>query len=311
MSTQASGPRAAYVWMDGELVAWEDANIHVMSHVIHYGSGVFEGARVYAHPRGPAMFRMRDHVRRLFESAKMMRMEIGYTPDQVMTAIRETVKANKFGSCYVRPLAYRGVGRAGVNPLHNPTKLFIAVWDWGKYLGEDALISGVDVCVSSYRRMAPDTHLPMGKVSGNYVNSSYAKMEAVTLGFVEAIMLDVHGNISEGTGENVFLVRDGTLYTPPFGASVLGGITRATVMALAADLGISCEEAILPREMLYVCDEAFFSGTAAEITPIRSVDRIAVGGGRRGPVTERLQKALFDLLEGRAEDRHEWLEFIE
>lgn len=310
MSTQASGPKAAFVWMDGQLVAWDDAKIHVMSHVIHYGSGVFEGARVYAHPRGSAMFRMRDHVLRLFQSAKMMRMAIGYTPEQVLAAIRETVKANKFLSCYVRPLAYRGVGRAGVNPLNNPTNLFIAVWEWGKYLGEDALTQGVDVCVSSFRRMAPSTHLPMGKVSGNYVNSSFAKMEAVSLGFVEAIMLDVQGNISEGSGENVFVVRNGVLHTPPFGASVLGGITRDCVLKLAADLAIPCQESVLPREMLYVCDEAFFTGTAAEITPIRSVDRIPVGSGRRGPVTERLQQGLFDLLEGRAEDRHEWLEFL-
>jgi branched-chain amino acid aminotransferase len=310
MSTQSTGPKASYVWMDGELVAWEDAKIHVMSHVIHYGSGVFEGARVYAHPKGSAMFRMRDHVTRLFQSAKMLRMEIAFSPEQVMDAIRETVGVNKLKACYVRPLAYRGTGRAGVNPLNNPTRLFIAVWEWGKYLGEGALTDGVDVCVSSYRRMAPDTHLAMGKITGNYVNSSLAKMEAVLLGFAEAVMLDSHGNLSEGTGENLFVVRNGTIYTPPFGASILGGITRDCVFRLAPDLGLRLEEAVLPREMLYSADEAFFSGTAAEITPIRTVDRIAVGNAKRGPVTERLQRALFDILEGRAEDRHEWLEFL-
>ena len=310
MSKAAQGPRAELVWMDGEMVAWDDAKIHVMSHVIHYGSGAFEGARVYEHPKGPAMLRMKEHVRRLVESSKMLRMELKWSEDEIREAIRETVKVNKLKSCYVRPMAYRGVGPAGVNPLRNPVHLFIAVWEWGKYLGEEALTEGVDVCVSNYRRMAPDTHLPMGKIAGNYVNSQFAKMEAVLGGFVEAILLDHAGNLSEGSGENLFLVRDGKLYTPGFGSSILGGITRHSVVQLAKEAGIEVIEQSLPREFLYVADEAFFCGTAAEITPIRSVDRMQVGKGGRGPMTEQLQKSFFDVIEGRADDRFEWLEFI-
>ena len=310
MNAAATGPRADFVWMDGKLVAWENANIHVMSHVIHYGSGAFEGARVYKHPKGPAMFRMRDHTRRLIESAKMLRMEIPYTADEIDAAIRETVKANKLESCYVRPLVYRGLGRAGVNPLDNEVNMFIAVWPWGKYLGEAALTEGVDVCVSSFRRMAPDTHLPMGKIVGNYVNSQFAKMEAVLGGFAEGILLDNTGNLSEGSGENLFVVRDNRIYTPMYGNTVLGGITRNCVIVLARELGYEVVEQTIPREFLYIADEAFFSGTAAEVTPIRSVDRLPVGKGTRGPITERIQAAYFDILEGRADDRHEWLEFL-
>ena len=310
MSTPPKIPRADFVWMDGELVPWDDAKIHVTSHVIHYGTGAFEGCRVYAHPKGPAMFRMRDHVRRLFESSKMLRMELPYSQQQVLDAIRHTVKSNKLASCYVRPLVYRGSGPMGVNPLRNPVKMFIAVWDWGKYLGDDALTQGVDVCVSSYQRMAPNTHLPMGKISGNYVNSQFAKMEALLNGFVEAILLDDQRNISEGSGENVFLVRDGRVLTPPFTSSILGGITRDCVVKLCGEMGIEVVQQAIPREMLYVADEVFFSGTAAEVTPIRSVDRMKVGNGGRGPITERIQRAFFDVVEGKSEDRFEWLEFI-
>lgn len=310
MNAAVTGPRADFVWMDGELVAWDDAKIHVMSHVIHYGSGAFEGARVYKHPKGPAMFRMRDHTRRLLESSKMLRMQVPYTADQIDAAIRETVKANKLESCYVRPLVYRGLGRAGVNPLDNAVNMFIAVWPWGKYLGEAALTEGVDVCVSSFRRMAPDTHLPMGKIAGNYVNSQFAKMEAVLGGFAEGILLDNTGNLSEGSGENLFVVRDNRIYTPMYGNTVLGGITRNCVTVLARELGFEVVEQAIPREFLYIADEAFFSGTAAEVTPIRSVDRMPVGKGTRGPITEKIQAAFFDILEGRADDRHEWLEFL-
>lgn len=311
MNAAAKGPRAEYVWMDGEIVPWDEAKIHVTAHVIHYGSAVFEGARVYAHPRGAAMFRMRAHVRRLFESAKMLRMEIPYTQEAVLAAIRATVNANDLVDCYVRPLVYRGVGRMGVNPLENPTRVFVAAWKWGKYLGEEALTEGVDVCVSSYRRMAPNTHLPMGKIVGNYVNSQLAKMEAVQSGFAEAIMLDHTNQVSEGSGENVFMVRDGKIFTPSIGSSILAGITRDAVIKLAADLGMDVRERPIAREMLYIADELFFTGTAAEITPIRSVDRLSVGSGKRGPVTERLQKAFFDIIAGEAEDRHEWLEFVQ
>jgi branched-chain amino acid aminotransferase len=304
------GPRADFVWMNGELVAWDDAKIHVLSHVIHYGSGVFEGCRVYETPKGPAMLRMGDHTRRLIHSAKMLRMESPYSFDELMQGIRDTVHANKLKSCYVRPVIYRGLGPAGVNPLGCSVDAFIAVWPWGKYLGEEALNEGVDVCISSFRRMSPDTHLPMGKVAGNYVNSQYAKMEAVLNGFAEGILLDASGNISEGSGENLFVVRDGQIFTPGFGNSILGGITRDCVMKLAAEQGIEIVVQPIPREMLYVADEAFFTGTAAEVTPIRSVDRLPVGGGSRGPVTESLQKAYFDIIEGRVEDRFGWLEII-
>ena len=310
MNAAAKGPRADYVWMDGEMVPWDDAKIHVLSHVIHYGSGVFEGGRVYKHPKGPAMFRMRDHVRRLIESAKMLRMEIAWDADQIYEAIRETIQKNGLEECYVRPVVYRGVGPAGVNPLGNPVNMFIAVWPWGKYLGDEALNDGVDVCVSSFRRMAPDTHLPMGKVSGNYVNSQYAKMEAILGGFAEGILLDTAGNLSEGSGENLFVIRDERIYTPQYGNTVLGGITRNCAMVLAQELGYEVVEQSIPREFLYVADEAFFTGSAAEVTPIRSVDRLPVGKGTRGPITEKIQSAFFDIIEGRAEDRYEWLEFV-
>ena len=310
MTKVQQGPRADFIWMNGEMVAWDEAKIHVLSHVIHYGSGVFEGCRVYETPKGPAMLRMGDHTRRLIHSAKMLRMESPYSFDELMQAIRDTVHANKLKSCYVRPVIYRGLGPAGVNPLDNKVDAFIAVWPWGKYLGEEALNEGVDVCISSFRRMSPDTHLPMGKVAGNYVNSQYAKMEAVLNGFAEGILLDASGNISEGSGENLFVVRDDTIYTPGFGNSILGGITRDCILKLAAEKGIEVNVQPIPREMLYVADEAFFTGTAAEVTPIRTVDRMPVGEGRRGPVTESLQKAYFDIIEGRVEDRFGWLEII-
>ena len=310
MSKVGQGPKADFVWMNGELVPWDEANIHVLSHVIHYGSGVFEGCRVYETPKGPAMLRMDDHTRRLIGSARMLRMECQYSHAEIMQAIRDTVHANKLKSCYVRPVIYRGLGPAGVNPLDNAVDMFIAVWSWGKYLGDEALNEGVDVCISSFRRMSPDTHLPMGKIAGNYVNSQFAKMEAVLNGFAEGILLDSTGNISEGSGENLFVVRDGRVLTPGFGSSVLGGITRDCVMQLAREQGIEVVEQTIPREMLYIADEAFFTGTAAEVTPIRSVDHIAVGKGRRGPITEALQKAYFDIIEGRVEDRFGWLELI-
>jgi branched-chain amino acid aminotransferase len=310
MSNAPKGPRADYIWMNGEMVPWDDAKIHVLSHVVHYGSGVFEGCRVYETPAGPAMLRMGDHTRRLLQSAKMLRMESPFSFEELMQAIRDTVHENGLRSCYVRPVIYRGLGPAGVNPLQNSVDVFIAVWPWGKYLGEEALNEGVDVCISSFRRMSPDTHLPMGKVIGNYVNSQYAKMEAVLNGFAEGILLDATGNISEGSGENLFIVHGGRIYTPGFGSSILGGITRDCVMRLAAEQGIEVVEQTVPREMLYIADEVFFTGTAAEVTPIRSVDRLPVGKGSRGPVTESLQKAYFDIIEGRVEDRFGWLEII-
>ena len=265
--------------MKGTLVPWDDARIHIGSHVLHYGSAVFEGIRCYKTPKGSAVFRLDAHTERLFGSAKIYWMDLGYTPEQVNEAILETIRANRKDACYIRPIAYRGVGELGVNPLSSPVELAIMVWDWGKYLGQEALDEGVDVCVSSWSRMAPNTLPAMAKSAGNYLNSQLIKMEAVRGGFAEGIALDAAGYVSEGSGENLFAVVKGRLVTPPLVSSVLPGITRDSVMALARKLGVTIEEKALPREMLYLADELFFTGTAAEITPIRSVDRQT--GGRR------------------------------
>ncbi len=296
--------------MNGKLVAWDDARIHIGSHVIHYGSAVFEGVRCYKTPKGSAVFRLDAHTERLFNSAKIYWMELGYTPEQVNDAILETIRANRMDACYIRPIAYRGFGELGVNPLASPVELAIMVWDWGKYLGQQALEQGVDVCVSSWTRMAPNTLPAMAKSAGNYLNSQLIKVEAVKGGFAEGIALDAAGYVSEGSGENLFAVVKGRLVTPPLVSSVLPGITRDSVMALAQKLGIAVEEKALPREMLYLADELFFTGTAAEITPIRSVDRQTVGSGARGPVTAALQRAFFDVIECRAADEHGWLTFV-
>ena len=296
--------------MNGKLVPWDDARIHIGSHVIHYGSAVFEGIRCYKTPKGSAVFRLDAHTERLFNSAKIYWMELAYTPDQVNAAILETIRANKLEACYIRPVVYRGAGQLGVNPLGSPVELSIMVWDWGKYLGKEALEEGVDVCVSSWTRMAPNTLPAMAKSAGNYLNSQLIKVEAVKGGFAEGIALDAAGYVSEGSGENLFAVVKGRLVTPPLVSSVLPGITRDTVITLARRLGIAVEEKALPREMLYLADELFFTGTAAEVTPIRSVDRHAVGAGRRGPVTATLQKAFFDVIECRQEDEHAWLTFV-
>jgi len=296
--------------MSGKLVPWDDARIHIGSHVIHYGSAVFEGIRCYKTPKGPAVFRLDAHTERLFNSAKIYWMELPWTRDEVDRAILDTIGANKLEACYIRPVAYRGAGQLGVNPLGSPVELSILVWDWGKYLGHEALEQGVDVCVSSWTRMAPNTLPAMAKSAGNYLNSQLIKVEAVKGGFVEGIALDSQGYVSEGSGENLFVVSKGHLITPPLVSSVLPGITRDSVLALARRLGIPVEEKALPREMLYLADELFFTGTAAEITPIRSVDRREVGGGSRGPITAALQKAFFDVIECKAGDEHGWLTFV-
>jgi len=303
-------PRSDFIWMNGKLVAWDDARIHIGSHVIHYGSAVFEGVRCYKTPRGSAVFRLDAHTERLFNSAKIYWMPLGYTPAQLNEAILETIRANKLEACYVRPVVYRGAGSLGVNPLEAPVEVAIMVWDWGKYLGQEALEQGVDVCVSSWTRMAPNTLPAMAKSAGNYLNSQLIKVEAVKGGFAEGIALDAAGYVSEGSGENLFAVVKGRLVTPPLVSSVLPGITRDSVLTLAGRLGIAVEEKALPREMLYLADELFFTGTAAEITPIRSVDRQTVGAGKRGPVTAALQQAFFDVIECRSEDEHGWLTFV-
>jgi branched-chain amino acid aminotransferase len=295
------------VWMNGALVDWSQANIHVASHVIHYGSAVFEGARCYKTPAGSAFFRLEAHMRRLYDSAKIYRMDYPLGLDQITQAVVDTVRANDLDACYIRPVIYRGYKELGVNPLNCPVDAVILVWEWGAYLGPEALESGADVCVSSWSRAAPNTFPAMAKSAANYANSQLIKMEALVNGFSEAIALDSFGKVSEGSGQNLFLVRDGVLYTPPLATCGLAGITRDSVITLAGDLGIEVREQDIPREALYVADELFFTGTAAEVTPIRSVDRVEIGSGRRGPLTARLQQAFFDYVNGAVPDTHGWL----
>jgi len=303
-------PKSDLIWMNGKLVPWDDAKIHVGSHVVHYASAVFEGLRCYATPEGPAIFRLDAHTERLYNSAKIYRMDVPYATDAFQRAQIDTVAANKKDACYIRPIIYRGYGQLGVNPFPCPVDVAIMVWDWGRYLGKEALETGVDVCVSSWARIAPNTLPAMAKTAANYMNSQLIKMEAIKAGYVEGIALDSEGYISEGSGENLFLVKNGTLLTPPLVSSVLPGITRDTVIQLARRLRIPIEEARLPREMLYISDEVFMTGTAAEITPVRSVDKITVGKGARGPVTEALQKAFFDVIECRVPDDFGWLTYV-
>ncbi len=298
------------VWMNGRLVEWSDAKIHVASHVVHYGTGVFEGARCYATPKGSACFRLDAHMRRLQRSAKIYRMEYPLDLAGWQQAVLDTIRVNDLKACYIRPIVYRGYAALGVNPFPNPVDAAILLWDWGTYLGKDALELGVDVKVSSWSRMAPNTLPALAKSSANYANSALIKMEAITDGFTEGLALDVFGNLSEGSGQNVFVVRDGAIYTPPLGSSILGGITRDSIITLARELDYGVTEATLPREVLYIADEVFVVGTAAEVTPIRSVDRIQVGSGRRGPVTEALQRAFFDVINGVVPDRHGWLTYV-
>jgi len=295
------------IWFDGRLVPWDEATVHVAAHVIQYGSSVFEGIRCYETARGPAVFCLHPHLRRLRDSCKIFRMALPYSTDDLARAVLETVGANGHRSCYIRPVVFRGVESWSVEPRRSPLHVAIITIEWGRYLGPEAIEQGVDVMVSSWRRMAPDTHPGMGKIGGNYVNSAFVVMEAVDNGYAEGIALDVHGYVSEGSGENVFVVRDGVIYTPPLAASILGGVTRTVVMTLCRDLGIEVREAAIPRELLYVADEVFFTGTAAEITPVRSVDKVPVGTGTRGPITRRLQEEFFGIVEGTKPDRHGWL----
>jgi len=303
-------PGTGTIWMNGKLVDWKDATIHVASHVIHYGSAVFEGARCYATPKGSACFRLDAHMRRLIDSAKIYRMEYPLDASGWHHAVVATIRANAMKACYIRPIVYRGYEMLGVNPFPNPVDAAIILWEWGTYLGKDALERGVDVKVSSWTRMAPNTLPAMAKSSANYANSALIKMEAITDGYSEGLALDVHGMVSEGSGQNVFIVRDGTLVTPPLASSILGGITRDSIMTLARDLGFTVEEQDIPREALYIADEMFLVGTAAEVTPIRSVDKITIGNGRRGPITEAIQRACFDTINGEAPDTHGWLTYV-
>lgn len=306
-------PATPYIWFNGKFVPWEKATVHVLAHALHYGSSVFEGVRAYATPQGVAIFRLRDHTKRLFDSAKIYRMQIPFQPEQINAACRETVAVNDLQQgAYLRPVAFRGYGEIGVAPkIEPPIDVAVAAWEWGKYLGKESEAEGVDVCVSSWQRMAPNTLPAMAKAAGNYLSSQLISLEAKRLGFAEGIGLATDGTVSEGAGENLFVVKDGVLLTPGVDHAGLGGITRDTVMRLARDLGIETRESTLPRELLYLADELFFTGTAAEVTPIRSVDRIQVGAGKRGPVTERLQQAFFGLFDGRTADKWGWLDFVD
>jgi branched-chain amino acid aminotransferase len=303
-------PGTGKIWMNGKLVDWKDATIHVASHVIHYGSGVFEGARCYETPKGSACFRLDAHMRRLQDSAKIYRMT--YPLDLVgwQNAVLDTIRANQMRACYIRPILYRGYETLGVNPLTCPVDAAIILWEWGTYLGQEALDQGVDVKVASWSRMAPNTLPAMAKSSANYANSGLIKMEALADGYSEGIALDVYGSVSEGSGQNIFVVRNDIIYTPSLASSILGGITRDSVMTLARDLGYTVTETGLPREALYIADEVFVVGTAAEVTPIRSIDKITIGSGRRGPITERLQRAFFGVINGEAPDRYGWLTYV-
>jgi branched-chain amino acid aminotransferase len=306
MSERSSG-RTHKIWRDGRLVPWEDATIHVMSHVVHYGSSVFEGIRCYETPNGPAVFRLPEHIRRLHDSCKIYRMPLEYSVDALVQACVDTVAGNDLRHCYLRPVVVRTGEQMGVYPVDVPVETFIIAWKWGHYLGDDALQTGVDVCVSSWRRAAPDTFPALAKAGGNYLSSQLSKMEARVDRYVEGIMLDAFGFVAEGSGENLFVVRDGIVYTAPLSAGILQGITRDSVMRIARDLGYEVREQTIPREMLYVADELFFSGTAAELTPIRSVDRIQVGEGKPGPITLAIQEQFMGIATGQIEDRYGWL----
>lgn len=297
------------VWFNGKLVPHEDATIHVLSHVVHYGSSVFEGIRCYNTAKGSAVFRLPEHMRRLVDSAKIHRMAIPYGLDELNAAVVETIVDSEMDECYIRPLVFRGEGRMGVNPLNNSVETVIAVWEWGKYLGPEALEQGVDVEVSSWNRNAPNTTPGLSKAGGNYLSSSLIKMDAVKKGFAEGIALTTSGFLAEGSGENLFLVRDNVLYTSPTAFSILPGITRNSIITLARERGYRVEEKLLPREALYIADEIFFTGTAAEVTPIRTVDHHVIGEGSRGPITAELQEAFFDVVHN-GNDPHGWLTFI-
>ena len=292
------------IWHNGSLIPWEQANIHVMSHVVHYGSSVFEGIRCYQQGEGAGVFRLTEHMQRLIHSAKIYRMPLGYSVEELNKAVTDVIEANGVTPCYIRPVAFRGYGEIGVNPTKSPVEVYVANFPWGKYVPGN---EGADVCISSWNRLAPNTMPSLAKAGANYMNSQLIRMEADVNGYSEGIALDVNGYLSEGSGENLFIVRGGTLYTSPLANSVLNGITRDSILTLARELGIPVVEQALPREMLYICDEAFFTGTAAEVTHLRSVDRIMVGDGSMGPITTALHNAFFDIVNGKTADRFNWL----
>lgn len=302
--------QADLIWMNGELVAWEDAKVHVLTHCLHYGTGVFEGERVYPTDRGPAIFRHREHIERLFKSAELYYMPMPYTREEIRAATHELIARNELPSCYIRPIVFRGAGPMGLNPLDAPVEVVIAAWPWGAYLGDGALEKGVRAKVSSWRRISSDSLIPHAKASGQYLNSVLAKIESVRAGYEEAILLDAQGFVSEGTGENLFVVMDGVVYTPPQTAGILDGINRDAVMQIARDEGFEVVERNLARAELTLADELFMTGTAAELTPIREIDDHVVGDGARGPITMRLQQVFLDALHGRDPRYTEWNDVV-
>lgn len=302
-------PKTEKIWMDGKLVDWDEAKVHVLTHSLHYGLAIFEGIRCYNTEKGPAVFRLKDHVERLFKSAHIFTIKIPFTEEEITEAIKETIRVNKLESCYIRPIVFIGYGAMGLYPKNNPVQVAIAVWKWGAYLGEEGLQKGIRVKTSSFIRNHVNSNMSRGKVAGYYVNSQLAKIEAISCGYDEAVLLDTEGYVSEGSGENIFIVRKGTLKTTPL-TSILEGITRDTVIIIAKDLGIEVKEERFTRDELYISDEAFFTGTAAEITPIREVDGRVIGNGKRGPITEKIQNIFFDIVKGRNSKYLYWLDFV-
>ena len=299
-----------WIWMDGKLVPWKEAKVHVLTHALHYGTAVFEGIRCYKTERGPAVFRLIDHMKRFFDRAKICMIKIPYSLEELVEAVKETIRANKLEECYIRPLAYVGYGEMGLYSLGNPVGVAIAVWPWGAYLGEEGLVKGIRCMVSSWRKLHSQFVPPQAKASANYLNAVLAKLEALSMGYEEAILLNLDGYVSEGSGENIFVVKDGVIYTPPPEACMLMGITRDSVIKLARDMGYTVVERNILREELYIADEVFLTGTAAEVTPVREIDGRVIGEGRRGPITEAIQKKFFDVVHGREEAYYHWLDFV-
>ena len=301
--------KADKIWMDGRMVDWDKAQVHVCTHALHYGSGVFEGIRAYETDKGTAVFRLKEHINRLFNSAKILKMDIPFDKEEIRQAIKDTIRENKLKSCYIRPLIYRGFKELGVNPFKCPVNCAIAVWEWGAYLGEEALAKGIKTKISSYARNYINSTSQKAKICANYINSIFAKMEAIEAGVDEAILLDTRGYVTEGSGENLFWIRNGIIYTTPT-ATVLEGITRDSIVKVANDLGYKVQEKYTGRDELYISDEVFFAGTAAEVTPIREIDKYQIGEGKRGPITEKIQKKFFDIVKGKDEKYSDWLDYV-
>lgn len=302
--------QADYIWLDGEFTKWEDAKVHVLSHAIHYGTCAFDSVRCYKTDKGSVLFRLKEHIGRLYDSCKIYYMDIPFTAQQLCDASIDLLKKNKLEEAYIRPFVFRGFGSLGITPFNCPVHVSIAAWDWGKYLGEEALENGISVCVSSWHRNAPNTTPAMAKVAANYMNSQLIKIEAQKNGYDEGIALDYFGYISEGSGENIFMIKNGVIYTPPTNSAILPGITRHAIFSIARDLDIRIEKHILPRESLYIADEVFLTGTAAEVTPVTKIDNITISDGKRGPITAKVQERFFDIINGRVEDTHKWLTYV-